>query len=616
MTGFRDYRKSPLGSSISRRDFCNGVLVGTGAALLPGCRPAENSAAEPISVRPGWDGPSGIGEYRGANGNTWRTTQAGHAIRDGVHFNQDVRDIGEHYDLIVVGGGFGGLGALREFVKERPGGRALLLDNQEILGGYAKANQFEVDGHMLAGAQASLNFVVPQSADDRGGELWTELGLPFEFDFAQREDGGPQTVFSASSSGALYAGEQSATTGYHFGSQGWVADMWEDNLSRAPFDEATKQSLLALRGRKRAGVPEGDEARRLDALTFEEFARDELEATPEAISFITTGMCITGPKISAYGARALPGLERYPAGSPGAAFSDRFVSFPSGNTVLARGLAKLVAPQAFSDGDAGQQFGKLDPSTLDQSPNAVRIRSRATVFRVENVPGKRVEVDYWQDGTRHRVTADGVVVTTGAWVTKHIVKQLDAELATAFAAYHYSPILMANVALRNWRFLDRLGISAARWFDGTGFYCNVRKPMIWQGKQLAPFHPDKPIVMTVYIPFPRPDLPLQAGAASARMELYDTPFETYERRLVSQLEQMFSGAGFVAARDVAGIVLNRWGHAFVTPPPGFFFGEGALAPVDAMAERHGRIAFGQNGLEDWFGAVEAGQRATRSLLAD
>ena len=39
-----------------------------------------------------------------------------------------------------------------------------------------------------------------------------------------------------------------------------------------------------------------------------------------------------------------------------------------------------------------------------------------------------------------------------------------------------------------------------------------------------------------------------------------------------QLTEMFSASGFDARRDIAGIVLNRWGHAYCSPQPGFFFG--------------------------------------------
>jgi spermidine dehydrogenase len=140
--------------------------------------------------------------------------------------------------------------------------------------------------------------------------------------------------------------------------------------------------------------------------------------------------------------------------------------------------------------------------------------------------------------------------------------------------------------------------------------------MRWGEGADAPFHPDKPIVMTLYAPFPKPDLELEAQGPAARAELFATSYEDYEQRIASQLQQMFSLGGFDARRDIAGIVLNRWGHAFVTPPTGFFFGEdGATPPINIVQQPVGNIHFGQTGLEDWSGAALAGRRAVEQILA-
>lgn len=37
----------------------------------------------------------------------------------------------------------------------------------------------------------------------------------------------------------------------------------------------------------------------------------------------------------------------------------------------------------------------------------------------------------------------------------------------------------------------------------------------------------------------------------------------YEKEILGQMKKMFEPAGFDAAQDVAGIVLNRWGHALI-----------------------------------------------------
>jgi spermidine dehydrogenase len=605
-----------LGPQVTRRDFCNAALVGAGAALLTGCG-SRSGEAGPAPSGPGaaWDGPSGLGEYRGSNGNTWRTMEAGHRIRDGAHADTTtIADPGERYDLIVVGGGFTGLGAMHAFRKQHPNGTCLLLDNQEIFGGYAKANEFEIDGYRLAGAQASLNFVLPRTPEDRGAEIWNDLGLPREFAFAEREDGNHAITFAASTSAPLYYGEQSASVGYFFGERGWAKDIWQDELRRAPFSDETKQALMMMRARKRAGAPSPEESARLDAMTFAEFATRELKATPEALAYITQGMCITGPQISAYGARSFPGLERYVAGSAEAELGERFISFPSGNTVLARALVRAALPDAFSGkASPSETFGRIVPSVLDKPGSPCRIRSRATAVKVTNLPGGRVEVIYEHDGQLRKGVAGGVVLGIGAWVAKHIISDLPAGHRAAFDRYLYSPMLMVNVALRNWRFLDKLGISAARWFDGTGFYCNIRKPMLFGDGPPAPFHPDKPILMTMYAAFPRADLPLEAQGPDARGELFATPYADYEKRIVQQLEAMFAPAGFDAQRDVAGIVLNRWGHAFVTPPPGFYFaGAGEIAAADLPKHPVGRIAWAPGA--DWVGSAMAGRVAVEQLM--
>lgn len=605
-----------LGARITRRDFCNATLIGAGTALLPGCG-ATDSGAGTALAGPGaeWDGPSGLGEYRGSNGNTWRTMEAGHRIRDAVFSDTAaMADTGERYDLIIVGGGFTGLGALHAFGKEQPQGTCLLLDNQETFGGYAKANEFEVDGHRLAGAQASLNFVLPKAPQDRGADLWEDLGLPREFAFADREDGDRALTFAASTSAPLYYGEQSASVGYFFGDRGWVKDIWQDELRRAPFSAETKEALIAMRARKRAGAVDAAESARLDTMTFAEFANRELKATPEALAYITQGMCITGPQISAYGARSFPGLERYAPGSTEAADAERFISFPSGNTVLARALVRAALPDAFSgNGSACETFGRIAPAALDRPGARCRIRQRATVIRVANLPGGQVEVVYERDRKLHKATAGAAVLGIGAWVAKRIIQDMPDAHRAAFDHYLYSPMLMVNVALRNWRFLDKLGISAARWFDGTGFYCNIRKPMLWGGGPPPPFHPDKPIVMTIYAAFPRAVLPLEAQGPDARMELYSTSYADYERRIVRQLETMFAAGGFDARRDIAGIVLNRWGHAFVTPPPGFYFApEGQIAAAELPSHPMDRIAWAPG--MDWAGSADAGRVAVEQLL--
>ena len=92
-----------------------------------------------------------------------------------------------------------------------------------------------------------------------------------------------------------------------------------------------------------------------------------------------------------------------------------------------------------------------------------------------------------------------------------------------------------------------------------------------------------------------------------------TSFAQYERAFRAQLCDMFAPGGFDPRRDVAGIILNRWGHAYVSPQQGFFFGvDGKPAPRDVLRDRAlGRIAFAKTelaGASDHQNAVREAER--------
>ncbi len=84
------------------------------------------------------------------------------------------------------------------------------------------------------------------------------------------------------------------------------------------------------------------------------------------------------------------------------------------------------------------------------------------------------------------------------------------------------------------------------------------------------------------------------------------------------MTNMFSAEGFDAKRDVAGIVLNRWGHAYISPQPGFHFGkDGNEAPKEVVRRGFGRIQFGHSELTGYMShtaALNEGARAARLAI--
>lgn len=157
--------------------------------------------------------------------------------------------------------------------------------------------------------------------------------------------------------------------------------------------------------------------------------------------------------------------------------------------------------------------------------------------------------------------------------------------------------MMANVAVRNWRFLQKMGITGCRWFEGVGNYMDVRRLAVC-GDVEPTISPDSPIVLTLKVLYSYPGASTEEQGHRGRGEMLTTSFRDYERRIREQFTEMFFGVGFDARRDIAGIVLNRWGHAYLNPQPGFFFGKnGQPAPREILRSApFGRIAFANTDL--------------------
>jgi spermidine dehydrogenase len=260
-------------------------------------------------------------------------------------------------------------------------------------------------------------------------------------------------------------------------------------------------------------------------------------------------------------------------------------------------------------------------SALDRAGQPTRIRLNATVVRVEHAgdPARapHVTITYAKGGRLFKVRARKVVMAGGSWTTKHIVRDLPASHRDAYAQFYRSPCLMMNVAVRNWRFLYDMGMTGCRWFEGIGNYLTIRK-LATVGGASPTFGPDSPTVLTIKVLFAHPGLPIAEQGIRGRAELLGKSFAQYERACREQLGDMFSAGGFDPRRDVAGIILNRWGHAYVNPQPGFFFGvDGKPAPRDVLRDQpYGRIAFANtdlSGAMDHRNSIREADRAVRQL---
>jgi len=223
------------------------------------------------------------------------------------------------------------------------------------------------------------------------------------------------------------------------------------------------------------------------------------------------------------------------------------------------------------------------------------------VVRVEHVgeaaKADEVLVTYAQNGKTRRVRSRSVIMAGGGWAARRVIRDLPTSHKDAYGTFTYSAFLVANVAVRNWRYLHKMGLMGGRWFEGFGYWTEVRTHAKFASAR-STIGPDSPVVLTFYHPLMYPGLPAREQGTRGRTELIGTPYVAFERRIREHLTQVFGRSGFDAKKHIAGIVLNRWGHAFVNPTPGFFVGRnGAPAPRDVLRGKpHGRIAFSHGDL--------------------
>jgi spermidine dehydrogenase len=625
-----------FGPHITRRDFLNGTLLGVGGALL-GCRAPRSSMPSTWTVAPDWYGYGGVGDYASSHGNTPEAVETAHRLRDsGFPADLDVTP-DEDYDLVIVGAGFAGLGAALEFAKRRrPGQTCLILESHPIFGGEAKENEFDVGGTRLIGPQGSNGLFLPAPAADPetatgDARYYAELGVPRELRYRDWPATEKALRFPRDNYEHLVRGLLEHTSLGHFfrtpaGDGTWAVDMWQRQLADAPLSDTARATLVRwyAMGATRRFASDAEAVRALDVMSYEQFLTRELRLGPEparyADVFLASAVGLGSDAVSAYVTYQLP----LPGLSDVLPPDLRRTAFPGGNSGLARYFVKRLIPAAIAGADRFEDIvtGRVDFAALDRSGEPLRLRLRSTAISVRHegdpATAGAVRVIYAHAGRLRALRAKAVVMATGGWINRYVVRDLPPAHRAAYERFVHAPFLVANIALTNWRFLYRLGITAALWQRdeaGFGYTCNIRNPM-QVGDYQPPLDPDQPTILSFYTPFFYPGQPLREQAVRGRATLLTTSYAEYERRIRAQMLTLFATAGFDPRRDVAGLILNRWGHALSVPFPGFFGGASGAAPRDVIRRAHGRIAFGHSelvGWQHWGPAADEGRRAMGQL---
>ena len=206
----------------------------------------------------------------------------------------------------------------------------------------------------------------------------------------------------------------------------------------------------------------------------------------------------------------------------------------------------------------------FDYSMLDRAKSATRIRLTSTVVELRHKDGKLdadVDVTYVRDNDAQTVTASKVIWAGYHSMLPHVCPDVPKHQVAAQSTSVRSPLVYTNVLIRNWTSFVKLGFWRA--FCPGSFFQSMRvnRP-VSIGDYHYPQSPDEPtIVHLQYIPT-EPGLTAPEQFRAGRRRLLGTSFETFERNIRDQLDRMLGPGGFDAARDIAGITVNRWPHGY------------------------------------------------------
>jgi spermidine dehydrogenase len=632
-----------MSTEITRKDFLDSTLLGVGAMLLSSPSPAQALEALKASRHGGaapakddWTGYGGVGDYANANGNTQEVIVAAHKIRDGAYekLPKNVTDTGEVYDLVVVGGGISGLSAAWYFKKGTGGSKkCLVLENHPVFGGEARQNEFLVNGYRLIGPQGSNQGSIPRAGTNSPlNDIWSDLNLEREVRYQDWDSSLKPLRFQMDNYSHMEGVDESLVdVGYFFDERSgapkptWMRNIWANKLEGTPFSEDVKRDLL--KWRNTPGENSDAFRRKLDTMSYKDYIERELGLRPEVTKMAEAVVgLINGASPDAVSAFAssqigMPGTTGRVRGMAG----PLPLSFPGGNTIYARCYVRSLIPDAIPAATNldGMFTGKINFAALDRAGQATRIRLHTTVVRVEHVGAAgspdHVEITYEKGGVLRRLKARRVVMASGGWINKHVLADIPADAKDAYDQFYYAPAMVVNVALTNWRFLYKLDAPACRWFgDGFGFSCNIRRPMV-AGGYSPPLHPDKPTVLTFYLGLYTPGIKAYDQGVMGRARLLEASYADVERKIREQMATLFQDAGFDPKNDIAGIILNRWGHARLLQPPGFHFGtDGKPAPREVVEKGYGSVLIAHselNGHQNFTGAMAQGKRAAEQVVA-
>jgi spermidine dehydrogenase len=615
-------RQLGMHRKITRRDFINGVAVTAGAALMPWHLLAADSAdAQNASNYY----PPALTGLRGSHPGAF---EAAHSLRDGTFWDSAGKpeDTGETYDLIIVGGGISGLAAAH-FYRKVAGdkSRILILDNHDDFGGHAKRNEFRTGSafRLGFGGTFSIESPAPYSAVAKGvieelgidvssypkyvqKNLYRSQGMRPKIFFDRETFGSDKLVVNPSPRGGNESDDAV---------QGAPA-LLKQFLAEAPIADQAKSDLQRLYQEDKnyfPGLSSDEKKAKLARISYASYLKDVAGVHDDIVKvYQALPQPLFGVGIDAVSAQdawglGLPGFDGLQLDpTPGKGMNrdaipnqeaeKYFFHFPDGNASIARLLVRKLIPETIpGNSSTDVVLAKANYAKLDQSSSPVRIRLNSTAVRVKHLGdaanAKEVEVSYVRGGKVYTAKAKNSILACWHVVIPYICDELPDKQKQALSSAQKVPLLYTNVALRNWTSFQKAGANSIYAPGSYHTYMNLDLPVSMGGYECA-HKPEEPVVLHMMKAPCRPGRPAREQHSFGRMELYNTTFETMERKIREQLVRTL-GASFDPARDIAGITVNRWPHGYAYEYNSLwdpFWLEGGETPCEVARKPHGRIA--------------------------
>jgi spermidine dehydrogenase len=561
---------------ITRRDFMNGVALSlaAGTTLSPLEILARQSDINDSYYPPALTGLRGshVGSFEVAHAVAW----AGKKFPIPANLTDDL------YDLVVVGGGISGLAAAK-FYRDRASrdAKILVLDNHDDFGGHATRNEFSVDGKTLVGYGGCQSIDGPKNYSPVSKQILIDVGIDvqrfyeyYDQEFYSRRNLGEAIYFDQKAYGVDRV--LPSPLGGFFGEPTEDA-VSEANIRRMPISREAQDVFMML---MQGGVDylEGksitEKTEFLRNISYVQFLQD-LAGAPEELTDLLRDQIVPlwgvgWDALSALQATEYQHLGTWELGVTPESFfgSDEpyIFHFPDGNAGVAKALVRDMLPAAVP-GDTMESLAttRARYSDLDMESSPVRIRLNSTAVDVRHTADeKRVDVSYVKSGDTFRVRGKHVVMACNNDMIPYICHETPEKQVEAIRYAAKVPLVVGNVAIKNWRAFEELGFQSFYSPGDVHFKMMGLDFPVSMGDYKFSADPSEPIVVQGwYVPnVPGKGLTARQQYVEGRRNLYASSFDDFEASIYRQFDGMLGGGGFDAERDIAAITVNRWPHGY------------------------------------------------------